>query len=186
MRKKNFITEWNVMVTARDDGFERTCILLGKFSPITRSDYINVLVMRVDDFPDFFGKVMDAIGKDPGILKYDISRIAPAQRTFEFEGQEDLGEKSWEIVRGWLERIGNRSFHVRVHRRGLKGSVDSGEVEELIGKSVMAALQNEGKPCSVDFQDPDLVIDIETLGHRAGISLWTREEMQNYPFLRCG
>jgi tRNA(Ser,Leu) C12 N-acetylase TAN1 len=173
------------MVTARDEGFERTCMLLGTFSPITRSEYINVLVMRVDDFQDLFEKVMEEVGKDPGILKYDISRIAPVQHAFEFTDQEDLEKKSVAIVLGWLERIENRSFHVRMHRRGLKGKIDSREVEVLVGRSIMEALQSEGKTCSVGFEEPDLIIDIETLAHRGGISLWTREEMQTYPFLRC-
>jgi len=172
------------MVTARDEGFERTCMFLGRFSPIKRTHYINVLVMRVDDFRDFFDKIMEEIGKDPGILKYDISRIAPVQQTFEFKEKDDLEKKAGEIVLGWLERIENRSFHVRMHRRGLKGRMDSREEEGLIGRAVTQALQSEGKTCTVDFEDPDLIIDIETLGHRAGISLWTREEMQKYPFLR--
>jgi hypothetical protein len=28
------------------------------------------------------------------------------------------------------------------------------------------------------------VIDLETVGHEAGVSLWTREELERYPFLR--
>jgi tRNA(Ser,Leu) C12 N-acetylase TAN1 len=182
--KKNFISEWNVIVTARDEAYERTYTLLGRFSPIAKTGYINVLVMRVDDFREFFDKIMEEIGKDPDILRYVISRIAPARQTFGFEEKDDLRKKAGEIVLGWQDRIENRSFHVRMHRRGLKGRMDSREEEALIGKTVAEALQREGKTCTVDFEDPDLIIDIETLDHRAGISLWTREEMQQYPFLR--
>lgn len=181
---ENLPKEWNVMVTARDEGFERTCMLLGQFSPIKGTEYINVLVMKVDDFSEFFDWIMEETGRDPGILKYDISRIAPAQHTFEFEEKDDLSKKAEAIALGWLDRIANRSFHVRMHRRGLKGSVNSREIEGTVGRALMEALQSGGRTCSVDFEDPDLVIDIETLGHRAGISLWTREEMQKYPFLR--
>lgn len=182
--KKNIIREWNVIVTAREEAYERTYTLLGRFSPIAKTGYINILVMRVDDFRDFFEKIMEEIGKDPGILRYVISRIAPVQQTFEFEEKDDLRKKGGEIVLGWLDRIENRSFHVRMHRRGLKGKMNSREEEELIGKAVTELLQSKDKRCTVDFEDPDLIIDIETLEHRAGISLWTREEMQKYPFLR--
>jgi hypothetical protein len=181
---ENLLKEWNVMVTARDEGFERTCTLLGRFSPIKSTEYINVLVMRVDDFSGFFDWLTEETGRDPGILKYDISRIAPVQYTFEFEDKDDLEKKAAAMALGWLDQIANRSFHVRMHRRGLKGKMSPRDVEGLIGRAVMEALQSGGGTCSVDFEDPDLVIDIETLGHRAGISLWTREEMRQYPFLR--
>jgi hypothetical protein len=36
----------------------------------------------------------------------------------------------------------------------------------------------------VAFEDVDAVVSIETLDHRAGVSLWTREDLQRYPFLR--
>ena len=39
-------------------------------------------------------------------------------------------------------------------------------------------------PGQIGFEDPDAVIDIETVGNRAGISLWTREDLQRFEFLR--
>ena len=183
---ENLLREWNVMVTARNEGFERTCMLLGRFSPIKSTDYTNALVMKVDDFGSFFDWLMEEVGRDPGILKYDISRIVPAQHTFAFDDGDDLGKQVVEIALGWLDEIAGHSFHVRMHRRGLKGRVDSREIEERVGRAVMGALQQRGETCLVEFEAPDLVIDIETLGHRAGLSLWTREAMQNYLFLRVG
>ncbi len=35
----------------------------------------------------------------------------------------------------------------------------------------------------VDFEDPDIVIDIETVGDRAGLSIWTRDQLSNFPFI---
>ncbi len=34
------------------------------------------------------------------------------------------------------------------------------------------------------FEDPDALVAIETVGQRAGVSVWTREELRRYPFIR--
>ena len=41
-----------------------------------------------------------------------------------------------------------------------------------------------GRPGRINFDDPDHVIDIETVGSRAGLSLWARDDLRCYPFLR--
>jgi tRNA(Ser,Leu) C12 N-acetylase TAN1 len=38
-------------------------------------------------------------------------------------------------------------------------------------------------PASIDFQDPDAILAVETVGQRGGLSLWTREQLRTYPFL---
>jgi tRNA(Ser,Leu) C12 N-acetylase TAN1 len=41
-----------------------------------------------------------------------------------------------------------------------------------------------GTPGSISFDDPDAIVAIESVGQRAGVSLWTREDLRRYPFLR--
>jgi tRNA(Ser,Leu) C12 N-acetylase TAN1 len=41
-----------------------------------------------------------------------------------------------------------------------------------------------GTPARVTFEDPDFIVAVETVGQRAGMSLWSREELQRYPFVR--
>jgi tRNA(Ser,Leu) C12 N-acetylase TAN1 len=36
----------------------------------------------------------------------------------------------------------------------------------------------------VKFDDPDAIVMIETVGERAGVSVFTREDKQRCPFLR--
>jgi tRNA(Ser,Leu) C12 N-acetylase TAN1 len=36
----------------------------------------------------------------------------------------------------------------------------------------------------IDFDDPDYIIDIETVGQRAGMSLWSREHRLRYALLK--
>jgi tRNA(Ser,Leu) C12 N-acetylase TAN1 len=40
-----------------------------------------------------------------------------------------------------------------------------------------------GRPGRINFADPDHVIDIETVGNRAGLSIWSRDDLRRYPFL---
>lgn len=46
--------------------------------------------------------------------------------------------------------------------------------QELAGKREQAR---------VDFDDPDFIVVLETVGQRGGMSLWSREQRQRYPFV---
>lgn len=175
--------EWNVVVTTHDEGFERTCRTLEQIAPIHATRYMNVLVMKIDDFEDFAAKVAKEIEKDPGILKYDIARIAPLEHTFEFHSPQEFESEAQRIIMEQLDKLEGRSFYVRIHRRGLKGSLDSRKEESFIGSAIIEALAKKGKKCTVNFEDPDYIIDIETIDHQGGVSLWEKEKRQKYLFL---
>ena len=55
--------------------------------------------------------------------------------------------------------------------------------ERLLDEALLAALAEAGTPGRINFDDPDNVIQIETVGGRAGLSLWTREDRRRFPFL---
>jgi tRNA(Ser,Leu) C12 N-acetylase TAN1 len=68
----------------------------------------------------------------------------------------------------------------------MKGVMMSPEEERFLDEAVLAALEKAGAPGKVRFEDPDFAIDIETVGQRAGMSLWSREDLQKYEFLKVG
>src|SRR3974377_1924546 len=41
-----------------------------------------------------------------------------------------------------------------------------------------------GKPGKISFSDPDAVVAIDTIDGRAGLALWTREDLLRYHLLR--
>jgi tRNA(Ser,Leu) C12 N-acetylase TAN1 len=45
-------------------------------------------------------------------------------------------------------------------------------------------MQSEGSTGRIDFEDPDVIIVVETVGQIAGLSLWTREQRRKYSLLR--
>ena len=115
---------------------------------------------------------------------YDaISRVAPAMRTVEFHSMEELSERLKPVLLEWLPRLTGRSLHVRVHRRGDR-HLRTPENERLFDDLLLDAAAATGAPCKISFTDPDAVIAIDTIDDRAGVGLWTREDLARHRLLR--
>jgi hypothetical protein len=71
-----------------------------------------------------------------------------------------------------------------MHRRGFKGKLRSLEEEQFLDDILLEALKKAGTPGHITFENPDAVIAVETIANWAGISLWTRDQLQRYPFIR--
>jgi tRNA(Ser,Leu) C12 N-acetylase TAN1 len=84
----------------------------------------------------------------------------------------------------FLPELAGKGFHVRINRHGFKGHLSSHEEERLLGAVLQEALAKAGTPGDVTFEDPDVILVVETLGNRAGLSLWSREDLRRYPALR--
>lgn len=174
---------WNVVVSIFQDGFRRAIRALRKLGPVERSPYHNVLVMAVEDPVGLLEAIEQQTGADPAL--YDaISRVAPAMRSFEFHSPEEFLSRAKETVMEWLPELAGRSFHVRVHRRGLKHNLRSPDAERALGEALLDALEERGTAGSLSFSDPDAIIAIDTLNERAGIGFWTREDLARHRLLR--
>ena len=175
--------DWNIVVTAHNEGFDRTCEILGQMGPLGHTEYMNLLVMKIHDVEQFVNRLTEMLSKDPDILKYDIARIVPLQHTFTFQSADEFESRVKEIALGWLEKLAGKSFHIRMHRRGFKGKINEHNEECMLGDLLLDALKEAGAPGSISFKDPDAIIDIETVSNRAGISIWMREDLERYAFL---
>jgi hypothetical protein len=56
--------------------------------------------------------------------------------------------------------------------------------ESFLDGVLLEAVAQTGRPGHIAFADPDAIIALETVDNRAGLSLWRREDVQRYPFLR--
>ena len=175
--------DWNVVVSVHDRQFTRGCRILAQFGRVERTEYYNVLVMKVADRAKFMEALADLVATVPDVLGV-ISRAAPATETFTFQDAEEFEAKAKQIVLAWLPRLAGKSFHVRLHRRGFRGRLSSQEEERLLDQTLLDALERTGAPGRISFDDPDAILDVETVSNRAGLSLWTREELTRYPFLK--
>ena len=175
--------DWNVIVTIYQDGFKRALHALQEFGPVGRSPYYNVLVMKVDDPVALLGAVERQTEENPAL--YDaISRVAPATRSFDFRSAQEFAEAAKPIVLEWASRLLGRSFHVRLHRRGGRHALPTLDTERFLNDVVVEAAGEAGAPARISFTDPDAVMAIDTIDDRAGVSLWTREDLARHRLLR--
>lgn len=175
-------TSWNVVVTLPENTFREACRLLGRWGRVERTGFYNVLVMQVAD-PDAFRRdFAAAVAQSPGLLNI-VSHVVPAHRTFDFRTREEFEHAADDIVQAWLPQLAGASFHVRLHRRGEKNLLSSQAEERRLAETLLLALAAAGTPGRIGFEDPDRVIAIETVGERAGVSLWSREDRRSCPFL---
>jgi hypothetical protein len=89
-----------------------------------------------------------------------------------------------ETVSEWVPQLEGKGFHVRMHRRGFKGRLSILEEEKMLDKFLLELTKVGGNPGHITFDEPDVIIAVETVAYRAGLSLWIREDLQRYPFVR--
>jgi tRNA(Ser,Leu) C12 N-acetylase TAN1 len=176
---------WNVVVTVHEDGYARVRSVLQRIGPVQETDFYNVLLMRADDIPAFLVSVDCLFGDDPR-LAHDVSRILPLTHTFELRDTGELERRFRDAAMGWLDRLAGRSFHVRLHARGWAKEVSRTAEERVLDTALLDALDARGTPGRIEFDDPDVVIDVEVVGERAGVALWTRADLQRHAYLQVG
>ncbi|MEX2229157.1 MAG: hypothetical protein WEB13_05895, partial [Dehalococcoidia bacterium] len=175
---------WNVAVSVREEGYNPARRLLREFGVVGRTGYFNLLLLRVDDRAAFLDAFSRAVAADPAILELQISRVVPAEETFSFQSPEEFEERAREIAAGWAGRLAGSRFHVRLHRRGFRGRLSSQDEERFLDHVLLDALERIGEAGWITFEDPDAILSVETVSNWAGMSLWTRDELTRYPFVR--
>jgi tRNA(Ser,Leu) C12 N-acetylase TAN1 len=176
--------DWNVVVTVFEEAdMRRAKDLLTEYGETDSSDFHNVLVMKAADVEAFADRFADRIKAQPAALQH-ISRVLPCQAQFDFRSIEDFEQKALEAVFGWANALRGSSFWVRVHRRGHKEQLSPSHEARFLEDAILRKIEALGDPGRVDFDNPDFVIDVETVGGRAGVSIWTREDRAWLPFLR--
>lgn len=177
------MAEWNVVATVNSRQFIRACRLLEQYGRVDRTDYYNVMVMSVDDVTEFLARLEELTAHVPDVLDV-VSRAVPVATSFDFQTAKEFEARARQAVLRWTSELAGKSFHVRLHRRGFKHKLPSQQEERLLDETLLSALEAAGTPGSITFDDPDAIIDVEIVGHRAGMSCWTRDDLRRYPFLK--
>jgi hypothetical protein len=173
---------WNVIVTLPEATAGQARRILRPWGRLTRTAHFHVLVMSVDNPDGFLREFGAAVAETPGILNF-IAHVFPAQRAFDFTTVAEFEEKARETALAWAPVLAGKRFHVRLHRRGLKGVLSTPKEERFLDDALLQALGAAEAPAHIRFDDADFVIHIETLDRRAGMSLWRRDDLERYPFL---
>jgi tRNA(Ser,Leu) C12 N-acetylase TAN1 len=177
------IPDWNVVVTVYRGEFRAARRLLREIAPVVATGYYNVAVMKVEDVGAFIDRLI-ALSHDRPELLDMVSRAAPLTHVFDFESAADFEAKARAIALGWTPALAGKSFFVRLHRRGSSGHLSSHEEERFLDTAILDALAAAGTPARISFEEPDFVIDVEVVDDRAGLALWTRDDLDRCRFLR--
>jgi tRNA(Ser,Leu) C12 N-acetylase TAN1 len=178
------LPDWNTVATVQDKHFTKACEVLGEFGPVKRTAYYNVVVARIDDVPRFLDSLIEWFGRYPE-LPAVFGRISPLEHCFAFQDAAEFEAKAKAAALGFVPQLANKTFHVRMYRRGFKGRLTSPDEERFLDGALLAALETAGTPGRITFDDPDAIIVVETVDNRAGMALWPREHLRRYPFLKA-
>jgi tRNA(Ser,Leu) C12 N-acetylase TAN1 len=176
------VPDWNVIVTLSEPTFRIARKLLARWGRLRHTDFHNVEVMAVADPAAFIREFAAALEQEPGILNA-MSHVVPFEHVFAFKDAADFETKSREIALSYVPQLAGKAFHVRLHRRGLKGTISTPGEERFLDDVLLGALAAAGNPGRIRFEDPDYVLLIETLAGCCGMSLFSREDLKRYPFL---
>ncbi len=175
--------DWNVLINVHEHRFSRAYLLFGKFGKVYQSDFEDILLMKVESIPDFLETFNQRMLKD-STLEVVASRIVPVTSTFVFQSQEEFETKAKEAVLNWIPKLAGKKFYVRMHRKGSKDQIDRHEEETFLDLIILQELEAIGKPGKIASVDPDILVAIEAVSHQAGLSCWTRQDLQKYPWLK--
>jgi len=173
---------WNAIITTRRERLPQARRVLRALGHADRTGFYNVLTMTVDDPVRLVDRLERLLVEDPRAVE-SLAYVFPAERCFDFASPAEFASKAREAALAWVPRLAGKAFHVRVHRRGRKGTLVSPEAERAIADALLAAIQETGHPARVAFDDPDAIVLIETIGGRAGMALLTRDDYRQHPLL---
>lgn len=174
--------DWNVVISVREGGYSAARDLLRDFAEVGRTHYFNVLVAKVADPLALLETLSELSTTVPDIPNF-LARVVPLSVTFNFESAEHFETQARDAVLQWAGRLAGKSFHVRVHRRGFKKELPSPKEEQMLAEALLETTEKTGMPGSISFENPDAIVAVETVDNRAGVSLWTRDELSRYPLL---
>jgi tRNA(Ser,Leu) C12 N-acetylase TAN1 len=152
------------------------------YGRVATSGFFNVLLMQVEDPRALLEALRTREEQAPGSLSC-LARVAPVDHTFGFQSVEEFESQAGEAVQDYVPLLAGKSFHVRMHRRGLKGRLSSHDEERRLAERLLERLERTGQEGHIAFTDADAVVDVETVGTRAGTSVWLREDVSRHPLL---
>jgi len=174
--------EWNVLATSLEGRRPALLAALRPLGAFWGAGYRNVLVGRVDDH-DAFLEAVHASLPTHVLLEGSLTKVVPVEHVTQFEAAE-LCETVVNALAPTTARLTGKTFYVRLERRGFKGVVHTPTVERMVGEALLDASARHGATARVSFQDPDIIVAVETTGSTVGVGLLTRDLRTRFPFVR--
>jgi tRNA(Ser,Leu) C12 N-acetylase TAN1 len=181
---REVIHDWNVVVTVAPEGYHDAIRVLRDFGEISRTWFRDVLVMRVEKEAHEFQEMLRELLQNDATLANSVSRLIPVTDKFSYSSAEEFRTKAKEVVRPWANELAGKTFYVRMHRRGFHEVLTSHTEESALGEFLLDCIREDRSDTHVRFENPDFVIAVETVGEDAGLSRWSRADLDRYELLR--
>ncbi len=172
----------SVVVTVVGDAYGKALNVLRRFGRVRVTGFYNVLVLESRDGRALLERIHAELPAGSRERAY-LASVTPLEEAFTFDGREDFERELGALAERLAPRLEGRSFHVRMHRRGMKSDLHTRDEEVMLDRRLLELLERRGTPGRVTFDDADAIVVIETLGHHAGIALWSRDEIRRWPLL---
>ena len=185
MQTENISEEvgWNVLASAKEGKFQDALHVLHKFGHAWSTNFYNVIALKVVDIDTFLNEFKQ-FNRRHSYADQVFSRIAPAKKIFHFSNIEEFENEVEAYMRTRTGDLNLNTFCLRIHRHGSEQEIPSRQSEErFLAKKLLEKLWEKDMNADVDFDAPDFVLDIETLNGQAGISLWSKNELKDAPFI---
>lgn len=185
MQTENISKEvsWNVLASAKEGKFQDALRVLRKFGHAWPTNFYNVIALKVMDI-DVFLKDLKQFTLNHTFANQVFSRVAPAKKVFHFSSIEEFEKEVETYMQTRTGDLNLNTFCLRIHRHGSEQEISSRQSEErYLAKKLLERLWEKDMSADVNFDDPDFVLDIETLNGQAGVSLWTKKELKDAPFI---
>lgn len=173
---------WNVLATAKDKEQRHLARRLGRFGDFRWTQFRGVLVGRVEDQQAFFEQLRRCEENEPGFLR-PLAKMVPIDRLFTFT-VENLPVVLKQMMGDYADVIASGTFYVRVERRGHAGAFHSRELEQELDRAIVESLTVRGEAPVVSFDNPDVILAVETVGNECGVGALTRALRSRFPFIR--
>lgn len=160
---------WDALVTCRDTRMGPALAELMPFGRFRTSGYRRVLLGQLNE-----GVGLAELGQGTTAT---VQRAFVAESCLPFE-RDDVTETLCVELEPIAERFANQSFFVRANLRGLKGRLETPTVERAMGAFLIDACAAMARPARVTFDDPDLVLAVETVGSRVAWAVIDRPTRQ--------
>ena len=95
--------EWNVVVTVQEGGYQKARRLLQRFGEVGKTDFFNLLVMRVPDHRQFMEELREEVRDPEGI--HPLASVIPVVLSFAFQTPQEFEEKARQAVLAWLSAL---------------------------------------------------------------------------------
>lgn len=173
---------WNVIAKPRKGCFERAKWHMYYLGTTVESGHGNLLVAAVSDIDEMLDYLVDREGCDSAMFRC-FECIRPLRSEFEFETSEEFLDQATELIGGLAPKLAGKRFCIRLNSRGRPLPEDDGLVENALYNALLERLEDYHDPGQIGHGSCDVLIDVETVDNAAGIAMWTRSELERYPFL---